>query len=253
MRFSRSLPCLLLGLSAWMWPSNEAHAATIIYSGSANGTEITDWRTVSTTKTMDLDANGVYGSMGALSANGEMSGAQNSGDSSLGWALIGYGTALQDSTYQMIDSVNGAPGDSRAAIVQDYLTFQLTGSTTDFLGKTVRVGIMTDVLGPLDRSADRAKGFQIMQTFGGSGNSGVISIRNAGAADGNQDMYFFDLTGVNPGDQFQILALNNVGGGSFNAGYLAAVSWDIIPEPSAGLLLLLGAASWLAGRRRMAK
>ena len=64
-------------------------------------------------------------------------------------------------------------------------------------------------------------------------------------------MYFFDITGVNPGDTFTVLAPNPIVPGA--QGYVGAVTWDIaaVPEPSsaAAILGLVGVALVLRRRR----
>jgi hypothetical protein len=110
---------------------------------------------------------------------------------------------------------------------------------------TVRIGVMQDMLGSLEWGADQNKGLRIVQTVGGTGDSGIVSVRGGGAGNGIPEMYFFDITGVNPGDRFEIQGLNNVSGaGVTQSGYLGPVSWDLvaIPEPSSAVLAVLGLA-----------
>jgi hypothetical protein len=112
---------------------------------------------------------------------------------------------------------------------------------------TVRVGVMQDILGSTEAAQEVGKTLQLNQTVGGTGTSSV-SVRNGGVGDANPEMYFFDITGVNPGDRFQVVA--PVGGTS---GYVGAVTWDIaaVPEPSsaAAILGLVGVALVLRRRR----
>jgi hypothetical protein len=112
---------------------------------------------------------------------------------------------------------------------------------------TVRVGVMQDILGSTEAAQEVGKTLQLNQTVGGTGTSSV-SVRGGLAGDANPEMYFFDITGVNPGDIFEFVAPS---GGT--SGYVGAVTWDIavIPEPSsaAAILGLVGVALVLRRRR----
>lgn len=101
----------------------------------------------------------------------------------------------------------------------------------------------------LEWSADASKGLQLVQTLGGSGDSGIISVRLGAAGNGVPEMYFFDLTNVTAGDRFQIQAFNDVGGPVTQFDYLGPVSFDVIPEPSTALLGALGLLALLRRRR----
>jgi hypothetical protein len=120
---------------------------------------------------------------------------------------------------------------------------------------------MADVLTALEWVNDVFKGLQVMQTVGGSGDSGLISLRGGAAGDGVPEMYMFDVTGISAGDRFAILAFRDVGGstpmgtGTGQDAYLGPVSWDIapaaaaVPEPSSFVLAFFGMSLLIAKRR----
>jgi hypothetical protein len=111
---------------------------------------------------------------------------------------------------------------------------------------------MADILGPTEWAADSGKSYSLSQITGGTGDSGPITLRAGAAANGQPELYFFDLTDVNPGDVFRITAFPSPGG---FPGYIGPVTWDLgtaIPEPSAALLSL-AASSILLRRSRRSK
>lgn len=74
--------------------------------------------------------------------------------------------------------------------------------------------------------------------------SGIFS--DALTRDGNADMVFFDISGTS-GNTFDVALWQNVGtqpGGAVAA--LSLVTYDVIPEPSAGMLAIFGSASLVA-------
>ena len=204
------------------------NAATITYVGSTEGGEVADWRTAGVSKTMDIDGDNAYGStLGGIHWKVTGFNQKSAGSSDFGWAWYGSGAQHQNSGYTDIDSITNAPTDADAGIALTSFDFQLTGVTDQYSNRTVRVGVMHDLLSSGEWAADINKGLRLYQTVGGSGDSGTISIRSGGAGDGLPEMYFFDVTGVSAGDRFKIEGLNNVGGAGGSVGYVGPVSWDI--------------------------
>lgn len=240
-------------LSALLASGVSAFGATITYFGNVEGAQVTDWRTTTTSKTLDLDGDNFYGTHGAVHWNVAGANEQPAGSTTPGWAYHGAGAGFAiNPTFASIDHINSYPTNTNAGIIHGgpaTFTFELTGSAATYIGQTVRVGIMQDVLGPDEWASDTNKGLQIAQTVGGSGDSGVILLRSGGAGNGSPEMYFFDLTGVTAGDRFQITGHLGVGGPVTQAGYIGPVSWDVIPEPSAALLGSFGILGLLRRRR----
>lgn len=243
--------------------AQNASAATIAYVGFVEGVEATDWRSATTPKTMDIDGDNIYGSsLGATHWQVAAANQQTSGSSTFGWWHVSStGSQHSPAAYVQIDHINNAPTKTSAGIVAAgtaaVITFEMTGQTADYENKIVRVGVMNDVLAPGEWADDYFKGLQIEQTVGGVSDSGVIPLRAGAPGDGVPEMYFFDLTGVNPGDRFAIRGLRNVGGTTPTAmgAYIGVVSWDIvaIPEPGAGFAILFGVAVTAGLLRRRAR
>lgn len=221
-----------------------ARAATVTYVGSVEGVQVTEWRTTTTVKSLDIDGDHVYGTF--ASVQWTVAGLGETASPNPGWQWVGGAAQYGGFPTQLDRNTGGA--DVGASIMLSLFEFRMTGVAETYAGQTVRIGVMADMLSNAEWAADQNKGYVLAQTVGGSGDSGIVSLRGGGAANGVPEMYFFDVTGVNPGDVFRLSALNNVSGaGATQSGYLGPVSWDIVPEPST---LLLGGLGLLALPRR---
>ena len=177
---------------------------------------------------MDIDDDDVYGStLGAVHITVSGFNQNSAGSSDFGWAWHGAGSQHSYASYVDIDHITNAPTDADAGIALGHLNFELTGTADQYADRTVRVGVMQDLLGSGEWAADINKGLSITQTVGGVSYSGVISVRSGGAGDGLPEMYFFDVTDINPGDRFKVQGINNVGGVGGSTAYVGPVSWDI--------------------------
>lgn len=214
------------------------YAATITYVGSVEGPEVVDWRTSTTPKTLDIDGNNIYGdggsgsTIGAAHWNVANTNEQLPGSPTLGWAMVAEsGIALTDITYVAIDHITNAPADTTAGLHSSDFTFELTGVAADYLGRTVRIGVMEDIFLGVEKNKDRFKGLQIVQTLGGSADSGVLALRGGNLGNSVPDFYFWDISNATAGDQFKIAALADVGETSSQVGYMGSITWDISPAP----------------------
>ena len=243
-----SLPALVLAATA-----AGASAATVTYEGFVEGTQVNEWRTTMVAKTMDPDGDNLYGTHAAVQWLRSGVSEFTPGSASPGWAYAGETGAGQftNAGYAQVDDVlnPAATWGGGIGAVNGTFTFELTGTTATYSGKTVRVGIMADILSAPEWAADINKTIQLQQVVGGSGISPIVSLRGGGAGNGQPEMYFFDLVGVNAGDRFQVITGGNPGG---QPGYIGPVSWDLytpIPEPSAALLGSAAALGLLRRRR----
>lgn len=237
---------------AWL-AAGPGLAATITTAGSISGTEVNDWRTAGTAKTADIDGDNVYGTYGSVQWLVAGLNEHPMGSSNSGWAYAGSGTQFSIPGSAVLDRNTGGP-DVQSTIALNNFTFELTGVPSTYAGMTVRVGIMQDMLSSAEWNADVFKGLRIVQTVGGSGDSGIVSVRGGAIGNGVPEMYFFDITGVNAGDRFRIDGLNNIGGTTGSQpGYLGPVSFDLlaVPEPGSAVLGALGFMLLIRRRSRI--
>ncbi len=242
-----------LATAAVLTAASLAHGATVTSAAFVEGTMVTDWRTPATSKDAnDIDGDNVFGTLGAIDWGNIDTGKKVSGSTEFGWALIGTvspqaGALTPAAT---IDDLGGG-ADVTAGIdavgSPGSFTFELTGTATDFAGTTFRIGVMADMLSAVDATEDNGKVYQLTQIVGGSSDSGPAILRNGNSGNGSPEMYFFDITNANPGDQFTLTAFS-VGA---LPGYIGPVSFDSVPVPApsafpAGMALL----STLAAFRR---
>ncbi|MBN8458356.1 MAG: hypothetical protein J0M04_11030 [Verrucomicrobia bacterium] len=230
-----------------------ARAATVTYVGSVEGVQVTEWRTTTTVKSLDIDGDNQYGTYGAVTWTVGSTGEQPLTSSNPGWAYgagVSYGEFI-NGAYADIDHVTSPGNNSDTGIyaVQwgGTFIFEMTGNASTYTGMTVRVGFMADVLSPAEWAADNSKTFRLLQTTGGSGDSGTISLRGGSAGNGVPEMYFFDISGLTAGNRFQIVT--DAPGNGGQPGYIGSVSWDVVPEPSAALLGGVGLLGLLRRRR----
>ncbi len=204
--------------------SARVNAETMSYVGAVTGDETLRWRTSTVNKSMDIDGDNVYGTWGAI----------NFADALVGNMIyVSSGSQYgHNGVYAAIDNLASTGG---AGIALSSYTFTLGGNEADYVGKTVRIGVMTDVLS----SAEWDGNYGHVYTL--AGPDGVSAASPAApASDGVPDMFFFDVAGATAGQTYTI---TSTGGAS--TPYLSAVSVDIgtVPEPSTFAML----TAWLVG------
>jgi hypothetical protein len=121
-------------------------------------------------------------------------------------------------------SVNNGPFDSPAGTNASY--FGIAMSFTLNTTANFRLGLAVDSVG----SGDFAPNYISI--------SGVFS--DALTRDGSADMAFFDIQGTS-GNTFNVALWQNTG--TQNVAALSLITYDVIPEPSAGLLAIFGLVS----------
>jgi hypothetical protein len=237
---SKTHPHLLFAaglISLSLFPIS-ANAATVAFAGVINndaGSEITQWKTVSTTKTLDADGDNEYGTLAHLFYGIEFKGQNtlysfDGSDSQVG-PFGGYATVDSPNggaDVQVRTTTNGGGGGSDDVM----FTFTaLVGSPA-----SVRIGIATDGLNDGGYSSATIGLRQV------GGSSFEYTMTNANTT---LEMVFFDVTGITAGNQFEVFA----DAGAYGYTTHQFITWDVIPEPSAALLGGLGALALLRRRR----
>lgn len=218
--------------------------------------QVVNWRTAAQAKSLDLDANGVYGSFGCvvwgdgalatkLTAAGTRLATGENGPGVLGWSLVtqtvnpDLGIGLQNfqhTGFVQIDNPTGAglvtPGVASISPGNGTVTIQMEGDTTNYVGRTLRLGIMWDYqeAGAVN---DVNKQFDVAQTAGGG--SGFATVTTPATRNRQPKLYFFDITSITNGDQFTITGWTNPpNAGSGSLASVGTITMDLSLPP--GLL-----------------
>lgn len=251
---------------------NVGSAQIITYVGSetgtpANGFSVQNWSNPGVAKTYDIGGSEVYGSAGYYqirptlnSSPSNVSEPASAGNdlgitagsnptlfsipSFLTSATGGAGTFVNFGGYSIYRgpdgstlyrqgalsvSVNNGPFDSPAGTNASYfgLAMDFTlNSTANF-----RVGFAVDSVGS---SAFAPNYVSIFTPATGTVFSDALT------RDGNADMAFFDISGTS-GNVFSVALWQDTG--TQNVAALSLITYDVIPEPSAGILAVFGLAS----------
>lgn len=233
----------IISIFAALGVAASLNAATIAYSGSVldnSGNEVTEWRTSSTTKSLDADGDNIYGTFGGIAFGDAVYGAmtfisaqQQVGNAGSGYAIIDDVT-IGDPDRMVRTTTNAQIGTNDIVMY----TFELNTAVEAW--ETLRVGIGTDGL----NGAQFTPGSIGLAEVGGGGGLDEVSI----TANNTIDLYFFDVTGgVAAGTRFQVFA--DVGTNNFVTHQL--VSLDVaVPEPSSAVLLGVSGLAMLLRRRR---
>ncbi len=229
-------------LSLALFPAS-AKAATVLFAGVINdnaGSEIAEWKTASTAKTLDGDGDNVYGTLAHLFYGIEYKGGGtlysfDGSDSQVGpfggYATVDHpaGDGTTPGDVQVRTTSNGGGG----GIDDVMFTFTaLAGSPAN-----VRIGVATD---GLDNLGFSSASIGLRQVAGSSAEHTMTSTNNT------LDMVFFDVSGIATGDQFEIFA----DAGAFGFTTHQFVTWDAVPEPSSAALLCIASLATLLRRRR---
>ena len=245
--------------------SELASAATVVYVGSetglpGNGYSVQNWSNVGVAKDWNVSASEVYGSSGYIQIR-PTSNSTNLSESAASGNDFGVGALTNPSLLSkpsFIGSQTGGAGsfvnfgpystyrgpDGTSLVRQGALSVAVNEGpyNSPAGGNASRVGIAMSFT--LNTSANFRLGLAVDSV--GSRNyapdyisiSGVFS--DAITRDGNADMIFFDIQGMS-GDTFNVALWQNkddqLGG---QAAALSLVTFDAIPEPSTGLLALVG-------------
>lgn len=222
---------LALGWAGLALAVTGASAATINYVGTlTNSTETVNWLTPATAKSFDIDGDNKYGSYAVI--NWVQAGAGTYSGSSISW--VASGPQYRQTEYARMNSVaDAARGNvGPSALVYDtptntYVGIALGNNTfqvnEDLTGKTLRVGVVHDVLGPAEFPNEKYNGLFIRQTAGGSAQSILVPLPTPNK---QPDMVFFDIVDAKIGDRYLIQDVRNVGGADTVTTLTGPISWD---------------------------
>lgn len=235
----------MIGASIALSLIGSTNAATIAGVGSViddSGSEVTEWRTASTVKSLDADGDNVYGTFGGIAFGDAVFGAMGFVTSQGqvgpfgGYATIDD-TTIGDPDRQVVTTTNGGTAGT------DVVMYTFVVNTAVAAGEVMRVGIGLDGL----NGAQFSPATIGLVELGGGGGTAEVSV----AASNNAliDMYFFDVTGgVTAGTQFQVIA--DTGTGDFATHQLVSLDVMPVPEPSSTALLGLGGLALIMRRRK---
>jgi len=244
--------------------ATSSRAATVTFVGSLaddTGSQVSAWRTAGTAKTLDPDADNVYGSAGFSIFRGDQgtgsSSAWNAGNFAesqvTGLTLMQAGSApsLQAGNYNGADDWDDPAGGTRNMGYAGYentgnngpipLTQLFTYGVTQNFSTTLRMGVAAGSLG-----STRATMTGLRIVAGGDQDDATIV---ANPSNNVADMYFFDLTGLQNGDTIEILASDNYTATSPWV-CINGVAFDVVPEPSTLALAALGLLGLIGFTRR---
>ena len=216
-------PRLVLTLTLLHLWTATAPAANVQFAGIINdnaGSQISEWRTATTVKTLDGDGDNLYGTAArlfyivAFVGGGTVYGYGGS-DAQVGpfpgYAVVDHPTVGVD--LEVRTTTNGGVAGPDDVM----FTFTaLAGSPAN-----VRVGVVTDGL----NGAVYSPASIGLRQVGGGGSSAEHTLT---AVNSTLDMVFFDVYGVTAGDQFEIFGDTGAGGYATHQ----IVTWDAIPAPT---------------------
>ncbi|MBL7077698.1 MAG: hypothetical protein ISS31_09515 [Kiritimatiellae bacterium] len=201
------------------------NAATITHVGTVtndSNSEISQWRTAGTAKSLDADGDNIYGTAGKLVI-------QVLGDVPTYVQHVSLDPQLDpNAAYAVVDHPNDLGGDTflgtttsgaqTPGSVHDMFVFNVTNfpPTGRF-----RVGVATD---GLDGAQFAPSEIRLTQLVGGAAtaSASLATITNK-----TLDMVFFDVVDAIPGDQFTVQGVAGAGGYATHQ----FVTWDDIPLP----------------------
>ena len=258
-----------------LFAAHSSNGQSVTYVGSetglpANGYSVQNWSNPGVAKAYDIGGSEVYGSAGYY----QIRPTPNSSPSDVSEAVGGGNNlgilALSNPTLfslpSFLSSATGDAGtfvnfggysiyrgpDGSARYRQGALSVAVNngpfnspaGQNASYFGTAMNFTLNSAVSFRLGLAVDSVGSGAYAPNYVGIYNALTGSvISEALTRDGNADMAFFDISGAG-GDTFTVALWPNVGehpGGQVAA--LSLVTYDVIPEPSAGLLAIFGLAS----------
>jgi len=259
--------CLFL-----MAQSASGQTIVVTYVGSETGLpgnqySVQNWSNPGVAKAYDIGGSEVYGSAGYYQIRPTLDSSPSNVSEAVGAANnLGILASPNPTLYSLPSFLSSATGDAGTFVnFGGYSTYRGPNGSTLYrqgaLSVSVNNGPFNSPAGANASYFGTAMNFTLNSSVSfrlglavdsvGSGNfaPNYVSIYNALtgsvfsedlARDGNADMAFFDISGRS-GDAFTVALWQNAGTQSVAA--LSLATYDVIPEPSAGLLALFGLAS----------
>jgi hypothetical protein len=259
--------CLLL-----VAQSASGQTVVISYVGSETGLpgnqySVQNWSNPGVAKAYDIGGSEVYGSAGYYQIRPTLDSSRSDVSEAVGAGNnLGILAGANPTLYSLPSFLSSATGDAGTFVnFGGYSTYRGPNGSTLYrqgaLSVSVNNGPFNSPAGANASYFGTAMNFTLNSSVSfrlglavdsvGSGNfaPNYVSIYNALtgsvfsealARDGNADMAFFDISGRS-GDAFTVALWQNAGTQGVAA--LSLATYDVIPEPSAGLLALLGLAS----------
>jgi hypothetical protein len=263
------------GAIIFLFAAHSSNGQSVTYVGSetglpANGYSVQNWSNPGVAKAYDIGGSEVYGSAGYYqirptpnSSPTDVSAAVGGGND-LGILALSNPTLF--SLPSFLSSATGDAGtfvnfggysiyrgpDGSALYRQGALSVAVNngpfnspaGQNASYFGTAMNFTLNSSVSFRLGLALDSVGSGAYAPNYVGIYNALTGSVfSEVLTRDGNADMAFFDISGTG-GDTFTVALWQNVGeqpGGQVAA--LSLVTYDVIPEPSAGLLAIFGLAS----------
>ena len=266
------LAALTVFLAGFALLPNVGSAQIITYVGSETGTagndySVQNWSNPGVAKTYDIGGSEVYGSSGYYqirptlnSSPSNVSEPASAGNdlgitagsnptlfsipSFLTSATGGAGTFVNFGGYSIYRGPDGSALYRQGALsvaVNNGPFNSPAGQNASYFGTAMNFTLNSSVSFRLGLAVDSVGSGAYAPNYVGIYNALTGSVLSEVLTrDGNADMAFFDISGTG-GDTFTVALWQNVGeqpGGQVAA--LSLVTYDVIPEPSAGLLAIFG-------------
>lgn len=246
---------------------SEALAQVITYVGSETGApgnnySVQNWSNPGVAKTYDIGGSEVYGSAGYYQIRPTLDSSPSNVNEAVGGGNnLGTAAVSNPTLFSLPSFLSSATGGAGTFVnFGGYSTYRGPNGSTLYrqgaLSVSVNNGPFNSPAGgnasyfgiamsfTLNSTANFRLGLAVDSVGSGTFAPNYISIggvfSDALTRDGSADMAFFDIQGTS-GNTFDVALWQNVGTNSVAA--LSLITYDVIPEPSAGLLAIFGLAS----------
>jgi hypothetical protein len=265
---SKLIPSFLLGVATVCLPALNASAQLVVSNvGTETGAAVTNWSSASTSKTYDIGGSEVYGTAGYYQIRPTAVGAGNIFESAGAGNNLGTTNSPSPTLFSapsFLTSTTGTAGnfvnfggypnflgpDGSTTYRQGALSISINGGPFVMSvapGGPSYFGIVATLT--LNSAVDFRLGLVVDAVADGLYGPDFVGIYNATSGtttsglltrNGQPEMVFFDITGGTSGQSFDIALWQTNAPGT---AALSMITYDVIPEPSAGMLAVFGLAS----------